>query len=225
MKFAFSRAHFPVTVLGPGRRLGVWFQGCSIRCPHCISADTWGKGRGATTVQAVLAAVEPWLFEAEGVTVSGGEPFDQPEALRALLDGVRARSAVDILVYSGHPIERLTSHLGEMSGLIDALVTDPYDVAAPQTKALRGSDNQRLHRLTPLGEARFATFERAAFPKDWALDVMVDGDGTVWMTGIPRRDDLRRLQATLAAAGHTVVTSQASASLGGRAHLPSKTAR
>ena len=211
MRLALSRAHFPVTTLGPGRRLGVWFQGCSIRCPHCISADTWGPGRGATTVAAVLAAVEPWLTEAEGVTVSGGEPFDQPEALRALLQGLRARSAVDILVYSGHPIERLASHLTTMTGLIDAIMTDPYDIAAPQTKALRGSDNQRLHRLTPLGDTRFAAFERAAQPTDWAFDVMVDDDGAVWMTGIPRRDDLRRLQTTLAAAGHAVITSQATA--------------
>ncbi|MCT5046402.1 radical SAM protein, partial [Pseudomonas aeruginosa] len=28
--------------MGTGRRLGIWFQGCSIRCPGCISADTWG---------------------------------------------------------------------------------------------------------------------------------------------------------------------------------------
>jgi anaerobic ribonucleoside-triphosphate reductase activating protein len=211
MRVALSRAHFPVTTLGPGRRLGIWFQGCSIRCPHCISADTWGPGRGVTTVQAVLAAVEPWLAEAEGVTVSGGEPFDQPDALRSLLLGVRARSSVDILVYSGHPIESLAPHLVAMAGLIDALITDPYDVAAPQTKVLRGSDNQRLHRLTPLGEKRFAVFERAALPEDWALDVTIDDDGAVWMTGIPRRNDLRRLQAALAAAGHTVITSQAAA--------------
>lgn len=225
MKLALSRAHFPVTTLGPGRRLGIWFQGCSIRCPHCISADTWGPGRGTTTVQAVLTAVEPWLAEAGGVTVSGGEPFDQPEALRALLDGVRARPGVDILVYSGHPVERLTPHLVAMSGLIDALITDPYDVAAPQTKALRGSDNQRLHLLTPLGKERFAAFERAALPEDWALDVMVGDDGAVWMTGIPRRDDLRRLQEALAAAGHTVITSQAAAASGARANSPSTPAR
>jgi anaerobic ribonucleoside-triphosphate reductase activating protein len=211
MRLALSRAHFPVTALGPGRRLGIWFQGCSIRCLDCISADTWGFGRGTTTVQAVLAAIEPWLAEAEGVTVSGGEPFDQPEALCALLREIRARADVDILVYSGHPIERLAHDLEAMAGLIDALITDPYDVEVPQTKALRGSDNQRLHLLTPRGEARFAAFERAAQPKDWALDVMVDDDGAIWMTGIPRRNDLRRLRDALVAEGHHVVTSQAAA--------------
>ncbi|MGG7582215.1 4Fe-4S cluster-binding domain-containing protein [Rhizobium sp. Nf11,1] len=77
--------HFPVTALGPGRRIGIWFQGCSIRCPGCISADTWTTGKGTTTLEEVVNTLQPWLPEAEGVTVSGGEPFDQQEALQSLL--------------------------------------------------------------------------------------------------------------------------------------------
>jgi anaerobic ribonucleoside-triphosphate reductase activating protein len=30
---------------------------------------------------AILATIEPWLDEADGITISGGEPFDQPEGL------------------------------------------------------------------------------------------------------------------------------------------------
>jgi anaerobic ribonucleoside-triphosphate reductase activating protein len=185
--------------LGPGRRIGVWFQGCSIRCEGCVSGDTWARGRGVATVANVLKAVELWLPQADGVTISGGEPFDQPDALRALLTGIRARTAVDILVYSGHPVERLRQHLEAMDGLADALVTDPYDVRAPHTLALRGSDNQRLHLLTALGERRFAAFERESRPDEAVLDLMFDDDGTVWMAGIPRHDDLHRLRELLAA--------------------------
>lgn len=216
MRLELSRLHFPVTTLGPGRRVGVWFQGCSIRCEGCVSADTWGRGRGVSTVAHVLAALDPWLPQADGVTVSGGEPFDQPDALRALLVGIRVRTEVDVLVYSGHPIERLQPDLSAMDGLIDALMTDPYDVGAPQTLTLRGSDNQRLHRLTPLGEWRFAAFEREARPDEAALDVMFDEDGTVWMAGIPRRDDMHRLQQALAAQGHSAVTSQMNSGRGSR---------
>jgi anaerobic ribonucleoside-triphosphate reductase activating protein len=77
---ALSRLHFPVTTLGPGRRIGIWLQGCSIRCPGCISADTWAAAQGQTTTEAVVDAIILWLPDAEGITVSGGEPFDQPEA-------------------------------------------------------------------------------------------------------------------------------------------------
>lgn len=47
MRMILSRLHFPVTTLGPGRRIGVWFQGCSIRCAGCISRDTWETGARA----------------------------------------------------------------------------------------------------------------------------------------------------------------------------------
>ena len=74
----------------------VWIQGCSIRCEGCISADTWAAGRGETTVDEVFASISAWLLEADGVTVSGGEPFDQPSGLAALLRRVRSASDVDV---------------------------------------------------------------------------------------------------------------------------------
>jgi anaerobic ribonucleoside-triphosphate reductase activating protein len=46
MNIALNKAHFPVTVLGPGRRIGLWLQGCSIRCAGCVSRDTWEAGAG-----------------------------------------------------------------------------------------------------------------------------------------------------------------------------------
>ncbi|MBW6186918.1 4Fe-4S cluster-binding domain-containing protein, partial [Pseudomonas aeruginosa] len=42
-------------------RLGIWFQGCSIRCPGCISADTWGPGRRRIALARLLADIQPWL--------------------------------------------------------------------------------------------------------------------------------------------------------------------
>ncbi len=195
-----SRIHFPVHALGPGSRLGIWLQGCSIRCPGCISMDTWATNRGRTTVEAVIDIVEPWLAAADGFTISGGEPFDQPSALLHLLAAIRARHRGDILVYSGHPFEALP--LPGFEGLIDALISDPLEIDRTQNLPLRGSDNQRLHLLTELGKQRFG---HALTPVDEppSLDVMFDeGSGDVFLAGVPRRGDLRRLQAMLAAAGH-----------------------
>jgi anaerobic ribonucleoside-triphosphate reductase activating protein len=205
VRLFLSRLHFPVTALGFGRRVGVWFQGCSIRCRGCISLDTWAPARGVTSVGAVIDAVQPWLAEADGLTVTGGEPFDQPAALEVLLKEIRPRLAGDVLVFSGHPFERLGPLLRRMEGLVDAIVTDPFDAQAPQTLALRGSDNQRLQRLTALGHARYGDEPIEVAP---ALDVMVDADGTVWMAGIPRRGDLERLRTLLGADGFDCSTSE-----------------
>jgi len=202
-----SRVHFPVTTLGPGQRLGIWFQGCSIRCSGCISADTWGPGRTVVDVATLLEQVAPWLDQADGVTISGGEPFDQFDALLQMLVGLRQRTAADILVYSGHPLETLQPMLDQARDLIDAVISDPYLEQADQSLALRGSDNQRLTLLTALGRSRLADLERASTPADKALDLMFDATGTVWMAGIPRRGDLLRLRELLRAQGHQVQTS------------------
>jgi anaerobic ribonucleoside-triphosphate reductase activating protein len=212
---SLSRAHFPVTTLGPGARIGIWFQGCSIRCPGCISADTWAADGPATTVEAVLGLAVGWAPEADGVTISGGEPFDQPEALIALLVGLRPRLAgtADVLVFSGHPYAKIRPVLEAAAGLIDAIITDPFLLEAPQTLALRGSDNQRLHALTALGERRLRPFERTRTADDDRLDLMADEHGTFWMAGIPRRGDLERLREILAAEGALVRTSEHRAAL------------
>jgi len=202
MDLSLSRMHFPVTTLGPGRRIGIWFQGCSIRCPGCISADTWGPGHRRLSLEQLLEQINPWLHEAEGITISGGEPFDQFDALRSLLEGLRRLSELDILVYSGYSLEQLDEPLLQTKGLIDALISDPFIEALSQTMALRGSDNQRLSLLTPLGRARLGQYERLLEPTDKALDLMFDESGSVWMAGIPRRDDLLRLRDLLHEQGH-----------------------
>jgi anaerobic ribonucleoside-triphosphate reductase activating protein len=208
VKLHLSRLHFPVTTLGPGRRIGIWFQGCSIRCPGCVSMDTWAPARGATTVEAVLDVLSPWCIEAEGITISGGEPFDQPHALEALLKGLRHRSMADILVFTGYAIESLQHSLPRMAAFIDALVSDPFEAEQAQTKRLRGSDNQRLHFLTAIGRQRFAAYEQPLEPNDRVLDIMLDDEGTAWLAGIPRQRDLRRLAAVLTLQGHVVAVSE-----------------
>jgi anaerobic ribonucleoside-triphosphate reductase activating protein len=167
-----SRLHFPVTALGPGKRIGIWFQGCSLRCPGCISADTWSPGRGRTTVASVLETMRPWLRDADGVTISGGEPFEQPIALVALLAAIRGTFDGDTLVYTGLELSAIDDVLRRAKGLIDALITGPYRNDLPQTLPLRGSDNQTLHLLTALGRRRFADLGAPSGDAAPVLDVM-----------------------------------------------------
>lgn len=211
MKIALSRVHFPVTTLGPGRRLGIWLQGCSIRCPGCISSDTWTHREPDLLVNSLLEQIRPWLEQCDGVTVSGGEPFEQAQALEQLLRGVRAISSADILVFSGMPFEALEDHRIVSSGLIDCLVSDPFEARAPQTKYLRGSDNQRMNLVTTRGRDVFARLDRVATDADRQLDVMFDAEGSVWLAGIPNRGDMTRLQTLLEGQGTYMRTTEAKA--------------
>jgi anaerobic ribonucleoside-triphosphate reductase activating protein len=203
MNIALSRIHYPVRALGPGKRIGIWFQGCSIRCLGCVSMDTWASGQHITTLADVKESLLPFLPLSDGVTISGGEPFDQPEALLALLRWLRDVHSGDLFVYSGYTYEALRQHLVAFSGLIDAVMTDPFRQDIGQTLTLRGSDNQRLFLLTERGRQRFAPFERQRSDEDHALDIMFDDHtGEIFLAGIPARGDFKRLAALLEGDGH-----------------------
>lgn len=208
MQIAINRAHFPVTVLGPGRRIGLWLQGCSIRCKACVSRDTWAKDSGRNMPLATLLT---WCqkvsnHQLDGVTISGGEPFDQAPALAALLKGLhgwRQDRALDfdILCYSGYPLATLQKRHGKLLGLLDALIPEPYADALPEGLLWRGSLNQDLLPLSARGEARYRDFIAAkADPQGRRWQTQLDGD-RLWAIGIPARGDMAALQEKCAERG------------------------
>lgn len=190
-----NRLHFPVSTLGYGQRIALWLQGCSLGCPGCISRDTWEHDRGEIALSALITHLATWLVDADGLTVSGGEPFEQPHALLELLQWWRKHHSGDILVFSGHSWEYLQYRYADVLELIDVLISDPYQAEAGHSLPLRGSDNQRLHLLTALALDRYR-----ALPSKQALDLCWDGD-RLWMAGIPHPDDLMHLSQKLQAHG------------------------
>ena len=208
MKIAINKAHFPVTVLGPGRRIGIWLQGCRIRCKGCVSQDTWetDPGREMTVARLLRWCRETSGGSLDGITISGGEPFDQPAALAALLDALRhwreaAGLAIDILCYSGYPLATLEKRHPRLLARLDALIPEPYVDALPLTHLWRGSQNQSLVPLSPLGAERYAAYLDApaeVFGK--RIQVQLDGE-RVWSIGIPARGDMAALETLAAARG------------------------
>jgi anaerobic ribonucleoside-triphosphate reductase activating protein len=213
-EIGLSRVHYPIHALGPGRRIGIWVQGCSIRCPGCMSLDTWAPAREPTTVAAVMARIAPWLGEADGVTISGGEPFDQPAALRTLLEKLSHEARGSTLVYSGYPLDRLHALHADILALIDVLVSGPFDARHNLPSLLRGSSNQVVTCLTPRGRATWDA-AKASKGRTASIDVIVEKDGELWLAGIPNPGDMARLSSGLARAGVSAGTS--AGKLGGKA--------
>ena len=172
-----SRLHFPVTTLGPGQRVGIWFQGCSIRCEGCISVDTWREGVGTTSVSEVMDNVHTWKDFADGVTITGGEPFDQPYALTEILRQLKQDFTGDVLVYTGYSKLHIQDTLDSVVGCIDVLISEPFDHRESDTLPIRGSDNQKLHCLTDRGRSLFG-FAEFQSVKIWsALRLFSDRKG------------------------------------------------
>lgn len=133
---------------GPGLRTAIWVQGCTIRCPGCCNPELFTKKGGTVTEPAeVIAACEG----AEGLTVVGGEPFEQAEGLAALLQAMPAD--LSRLVFSGYRLEELQArkcpHTDAVLANLDVLVDGRYDASEPDdSRRYIGSKNQRIHFLT-----------------------------------------------------------------------------
>jgi anaerobic ribonucleoside-triphosphate reductase activating protein len=192
-----ARIHFPVTALGPGKRLGIWVQGCGLACPGCMSRDTWDPAAGRSVTIARLTQI--WRDAvndgATGLTVSGGEPLDQPAALTALLRRVREDPAADILVYTGYQWEQAWHKAAGVLRLADAVITGPYEMARPTRLVWRGSAGQQLTPLTELGRQRYGSYVDLESTQP-EIQVGSDADG-YWLIGVPRAGDLPRLERRL----------------------------
>ncbi|TCO52922.1 4Fe-4S single cluster domain-containing protein [Actinocrispum wychmicini] len=201
-----SRTHYPVTALGPGNRLGVWVQGCSLACKGCMSQDTWNPMDG--TKVAVDDLVRLWREAvdagADGLTVSGGEPLQQPAALREFLvaaDDVRSTAGreIDILVYTGYEQSEMDDLRWRVVAPADVVVTGRFDIARPTSLIWRGSANQRMVLRTDLGERRYADYVDHA-PERPPIQVRSDAGG-IWLIGVPRRGGLTGLERGLRGRG------------------------
>lgn len=191
--------HYPVTVLGPGKRLGIWLQGCSNACKGCLAKDTWDAESGTVVKIGELVAECRHLAAngVDGITISGGEPFEQPKALEAILRGLHTwtdhlDSPVDYLCYSGKSYNELKQY-PEILRLLDTIIPEPFIVELPG-KALRGSDNQPIITLTELGAQRYEVYtdESRQQPKK-SIQFVMEDDGSVSFIGIPERGDMQKL--------------------------------
>ena len=79
-------------VNGPGTRYTLWLQGCERRCDGCANAEFQPRLGGK--LRAVAAVAEEILAapRIDGVTISGGEPFDQADAVFKLIRRIRRRN-------------------------------------------------------------------------------------------------------------------------------------
>ena len=139
---------------GPGVRAVIWVQGCTIGCLGCYSASTHSHSAASLVKPSKIAE---WLLsipDIEGVTFSGGEPFEQSAAVLETINLVRKkRPAFTFFAFSGYSYQDLLSStdraVTELLHYCDMLSTGPFDVKLrDKTLLWRGSSNQELHYLT-----------------------------------------------------------------------------
>ena len=139
---------------GPGVRAVIWVQGCTIGCPGCYNAFTHVHEQRTLATPGIIAEWVSSLDGIEGVSFSGGEPFEQAKAVRAVIVALREKNPdLTFFSFSGFTLAELRNSKNkevlDLLSELDLLCAGPYIHKLRETNLLwRGSSNQKLHYLT-----------------------------------------------------------------------------
>ncbi len=189
-----------VYTLGPGRRIALWVKGCSLGCEGCMSPELLERTSDSRMeVASVFQRIQSLAPSHTGVTITGGEPLEQPDALRALLVLVRRYTTLDVMLYSGYTLaEVLKGQPASVAALdlVDVLIDGRYRQHLPTARLWRGSANQGMHLLSERAH-RYRGYVEADHGDAPALQVEMTRGRGLHIIGIPREGDLSQLRDTL----------------------------
>lgn len=171
-------------VNGPGDRFVIWTQGCRKMCKNCYNPETWSHYRN-NLVDIDFLVEEIKNSNSTGVTISGGDPFEQPEELFYLLKKIKQLDLSDgVIVFSGYTIDEIRGvrELEKCLDYIDVLIDGLYIEEKRITNGLAGSSNQEFHFLTD-------RISRDSLQIDQEVEIHSLGD-LIQITGFPLIDKI-----------------------------------
>ncbi|MFE1596846.1 4Fe-4S single cluster domain-containing protein [Nocardia sp. NPDC058705] len=184
--------------LGPGFRAVVWVQGCPLNCRGCVAPE-WIPIQPRRLVPPAELAADLLAGPAfDGLTLSGGEPMLQAQALAELVRRIRAENEITVICFTGFTLARLRATppgpgVAELLSQIDILVDGPYVAARDDGRGLRGSTNQVVHHLTDRLRDCGYDFEHRVRTAELHVD-----ERSVTLVGIPPHGLLATLDSVLA---------------------------
>lgn len=139
---------------GPGVRYVLFTQGCTMGCKGCHNKHTWPLDSGTEMhISEIIdnIASSPFI---DGVTVSGGDPMEQPKEVLELCKRIKEEfnNKLNIMIYTGRTIEELRAkdckYTREILDIADYLVDGKFEEDKQENvKVYTGSSNQRIFDL------------------------------------------------------------------------------
>ena len=129
---------------GPGKRLLLFAQGCSLHCKGCVNKHLWQFGVGDNiTVEEVLELCQ----DVEGITLHGGEPLDQSGGVLEIVKALKSAGKT-VILFTGYQYKELSkSSQKRVWSLSDLVVSGRYiEEKRNIYLQFRGSTNQRVYR-------------------------------------------------------------------------------
>lgn len=146
-----ARVLYPVKVLGPGNRIGIWFNGCTHFCKGCSNPELWEfQDRYKVSLENVIKLIEIITenHKVDGFTITGGDPFEQSEDLERLVDYLTTITQ-DIIIYSGYKFDYLNDKYPSILEKIAVLIDGEYIAEKNENCFIKGSTNQNIIVLKP----------------------------------------------------------------------------
>jgi len=150
---------------GNGMRAVIYVSGCPHHCPQCHNPESHDPAYGEELTPDLLTTIRKEIADRpflQGLTLSGGEPFFQPQATFNLLNllnlsALRSKDEppLNLWIYTGYTWEELMGVLSsnhpereavfQLLNHTDCLVEGRFEIAKRDiTLAHRGSSNQRI---------------------------------------------------------------------------------
>ena len=164
---------------GPGSRAVVWFQGCTLNCDGCFNPATHSVKPNILKSPADLANDILRFKNIEGISISGGEPFQQPVGLFEMLKIVKEISNLSVILLSGYSLAEIEKmELGkEILSFTDVLIAGRFEKKLHSGKGLCGSKNKNIHLLT----SRYSLQEILATPDS---EIIISASSEIVFSGI-----------------------------------------
>ncbi|MEZ6122332.1 MAG: 4Fe-4S single cluster domain-containing protein [Planctomycetaceae bacterium] len=200
-------------MLGPGRRTVLWFQGCALDCPGCIAFEmNRSSDHRLYRAEQLADRVISGGGQVEGITLSGGDPFDQPlDELHRFLKCVRESSSLSVMCYTGRTLSELNRHpqqniVQQILSHTDILIDGRYVEDRNDGALWRGSSNQTVHFLSERYQYLAADFETV---NQREVEIELTADDQLLIAGIPRPGFMNTLSQRLSERGFDLGLSTA----------------
>ena len=128
---------------GPGKRLLIFLQGCSLHCKGCINKHLWdfGKGKNISAEEMLAICKEE---NVEGITLHGGEPLDQAEGLIDIVNLLK-KNGFSVILFTGYNKKELKGKKLAVWDKADLIVCGRFiEEKKNFYMQFRGSTNQRV---------------------------------------------------------------------------------
>ncbi|MEG0728195.1 MAG: 4Fe-4S single cluster domain-containing protein [Anaerovoracaceae bacterium] len=147
--FRFAGTLWNSLANGEGCRDVIFFSGCTRNCKGCHNKDMqsfdFGKEEDIDYIShRVIMHHERGIID--GVTLSGGDPLFQPDALIRFCE-IFKKNGINIWLYTGATIDTIDDKILELVNVVvDGEYIEELKVEDGHTRYI-GSSNQIIHRL------------------------------------------------------------------------------